>query len=670
MNIIKVFTVLALSLVVAGTASIPIWADDGKPQEIIIKLKPGKASQLGMLAGQTGASVKKSIPKLDAHTLRLPRGASLEEALKRYRNHPAVEYAGKNHTLRIASQVFPNDPLFFEGVDLFDLGIYFTQPQWGLYNDGYNNGWGGLFRADIKAPEAWAINTGSPDVIIAILDTGIDYTHPDLAGKIWMNPGETENGQDSDGNGYVDDVMGWNFAYGNNDPMDNHSQDGLDIRHGTFTAGIAGAETDNYWGMAGVSWGSPLMALKVMKDDGTGLEDDAAEAVIYAVDNGAKIINMSLTGEDAPLLKDAVAYAWANGALVVAASGNAGISTPTFPASYPNVLAVGATNEYDQRCTAADWGSGGSNYGDYLDVMAPGNNILSATNVLDYQGYFVLPGTSAAAPFVAGVAALVWSQFPDWTNEQVARQIISTADDIGAPGYDIFTGHGRVNAYRALTELPSSATSIAQLKTLPAGQTVSLSGGVLTTGSGDLAGRLYIQAPDRSSGILLSFAGNPPAGLAAGDVVDVFGTTGKVSGEVALMNPIVTKTGTTASPKPLWLNNLAMGGGAHAQQAAVVNQYSFPRVMADGLNNIGLLVKVSGKVRAIGFDWFYLDDGSNLDDGTGNIGVLVQCGTLVRPGLNRHVTVTGISSCDQPQGSPVIRRVLRPRVQTDIRLDR
>ena len=666
---------LALALMLPLAASPGPSPLAGRPHagdQIIVRFRPGHEQAAPLLHFLARTEPRRSIPALGIQTVRLRKGADLEKALERYRSSPAVEYAGPNHVLRIAAQRWPNDPILLYGWDYLDLGFIILY-QWGLYNDGSGSGFGpgGLPRADIKAPEAWAVETGRPDVVIAVLDTGIDYTHPDLAGKVWTNPREIPaNGIDDDANGFVDDWRGWDFANSDNDPWDDHEESGLAVRHGTFVSAIAAASTNDGVGMAGVSWGSPVMALKVMDSSGYGLEDDAAAAVVYAADNGAKIINMSLTGEDVPALRTAIQYARQKGCLVIAASGNSGTSADTYPASYPEVLSVGATNEYDQRCTAADWGQGGSNYGSYLDVMAPGNNILSATSMMEPQGYFVLPGTSAAAPFVAGVAALVWSRYPDWTAQQVFNQIVRTCDDLGTAGWDMFTGWGRVNAYRALTETPQNAGGIAAVKEMLSGTSVALRGVVLSTSSGEIPGRLYVQEPDRSSGILLHYQGSVPSGLQSGDVVELFGTVGQVSGERAILGAQVTKTGTTAEPRPLAMTNRALGGAQMGRQQGVVDQYSFPRKMADGLNNIGLLVSTWGKVTAVGTDWFYLDDGTGLDDGGAYRGVFVHCPTVVRPGLNRYVRVTGISGCEIQQGSPVPRRVLRPRRQSDIEVVR
>ncbi|MGQ9922855.1 MAG: S8 family peptidase [Armatimonadota bacterium] len=662
---------LALTLPLAAAPALsPLAGRTHAEDQIIVRFRPGQEHAAALLHFAARTELRRSIPALGVQTVRLRKGADLQKALERYRSSPAVEYAGPNHVLRIATQRWPNDPILLYGWDYLDLGFIILY-QWGLYNDGSGSGFGsgGLPRADIKAPEAWAVETGSPNVVIAVVDTGIDYTHPDLSAKVWRNTREIPgNGIDDDGNGFVDDWRGWDFTNNDNDPWDDHSQDGMDVQHGTFVSAIAAAGTNDGVGMAGVSWGSPVMALKVMDSNGYGLEDDAAAAVVYAADNGAKIINMSLTGEDAPALRAAIQYAWSKGCLIVAASGNSGTSEDTYPASYPEVLSVGATNEYDQRCTAADWGQGGSNYGSYLDVMAPGNNILSATSAIEPQGYFVMPGTSAAAPFVTGVAALVWSRFPDWTNQQVFNQIVRTCDDLGTAGWDVFTGWGRVNAYRALTETPQDAQSIGAVKDMLSGTSVALRGVVLSTSSGEIPGRLYVQEQNRSCGILLYYQGTVPSGLQSGDVVELFGTVGQISGERAILGAQITKTGFAGEPRPLGMTNRNLGGAQMGRQQGVVDQYSFPRKMATGLNNIGLLVSTWGKVTAVGTDWFYLDDGAGLDDGGVNTGVFVHCPNVVRPGLNRYVRVTGISGCEIQQGSPVPRRVLRPRRQSDIEI--
>lgn len=657
-----------LILLVFATAMIsqPSRADYAR-DEILVKYKQGAESKAQMRVTALGIASVTDIGKTRMKRMKLPKSLSVESAIEKLKADPSVEYVGPNHILHVAS-VFPNDDLFVNGYYDWIYDMYI--PQWGLYNPDSPR------RADIHAPEAWAITTGSPNVRIAIIDTGVDYTHPDLASKIWTNPGEIPgNGIDDDHNGFIDDVHGWDFVNWDNDPMDDNVDPyglGMKIFHGTFTASVAGASTNNSIGMAGVAWGCPLVPIKVMAEDGSGLESDVAAGVTYAVDLGIKVINMSLAGtDDVPALADAVNYAWQHGALCVCASGNEGVSTNMYPASYSSALAVGASNENDQRCTAIDWGAGGSNYGPYLDVVAPGSKIIGASSMLEDQSYYYNDGTSAAAPFVSGVAALLWSAHPEWSNQKVFLQITRTADDISPTGYDIYTGYGRVNAYRALTESVVQISTIAQSKRSTVGSSVSLTGVVLTTSSGEIANRLYVQDAKRSNGISLYFSTSVPAGLADGDFVDISGSVGVVSGETAIMNPSVTKRTDLANskPRPLGMNNQTVGGGVFGGQVAVVNQYSFPRKMADGINNVGVLVRTAGKVKQVGTDWFYLDDGSALDDGTGNTGIYVYVGmSIARPNTNKNVIISGISSCEILSGSPVARRVLRPRRQSDIRV--
>jgi thermitase len=664
------FRLLILLILTIGILPRPSRAEYAK-DEVLVKYKQGSEVKAELRVRALGVASVKDVGKTGMKRVKLPKSLSVEDAIAKLKADPTVEYVGPNHILHITTipTLFPNDDIFVNGC--YDRIDDDYMPQWGLYNEGTSP------RHDIHAPEAWAITTGSPSVPIAILDTGVDYTHPDLASKIWTNPGEIPgDGIDNDGNGFIDDVHGWDFVNGDNDPMDDEAVYGMKEFHGTFTASIAGAATndsvDVSVGMAGVAWGCPIVPIKVAGADGSGLESDVAAGVTYAVDMGIKVINMSMAGpDDVPALAAAVSYAWQHGALCVCASGNEDVSTNMYPACYPTALAVGASNPSDQRCTAVDWGMGGSNYGSYLDVVAPGNSIVGATSFWDDQGYYYFDGTSASAPFVSGIAALLWSAHPTWSNQKVFLQITHTADDIPPAGYDIYTGYGRVNAYRALTENVQEITTISEAKSAAIGSSVSLSGVRLTTSSGEIANRLYVQEEKRSSGIMLYFAGAVPTGLADGDCVDVSGSVGVVSGERAIMSPTVTKrTDTTNSkPRPLAMTNQTTGGSALAGQVGVVNQYSYPRTMALGLNNIGLLVRTTGKVIQVGTNWFYLDDGSNLDDGTGNDGIYVDVGlTIVRPNTNKKIIITGISSCEILSGSPVARRVLRPRRQADIRV--
>jgi thermitase len=305
----------------------------------------------------------------------------------------------------------------------------------------------GLPDADIDAPEAWEITTGSPDVVIAILDTGIDYTHPDLAANIWNNADEIPgNGIDDDHNGYIDDVRGWDFYNHDNDPKDDHG-------HGTLCAGIAGAVGNNGVGIAGVAWNCKIMSVKILNE--TGWEapwEDVAAAIKYAADNGANVISMSFgVYEVHYILEDAVNYAYSKGVFLCAAAGNDNTDNVSYPCAYDNVTAVGWTNLKDQA-------SSYSCYGDWVDIAAPGNLIYSTMPTYhvtdnDYgmpQNYTFHAGTSAATPMVAGVAALLLSKDPSLSPDEVKALLCNNVDPYTG---DKYIGTGRINAYKALAAL-------------------------------------------------------------------------------------------------------------------------------------------------------------------------------------------------------------------------
>lgn len=316
---------------------------------------------------------------------------------------PAVEVAEPDYILRTA--VIPNDTGFNQ--------------QWGFENTGQLIlGEAGLIDADIDLPEAWQIAKGSLDIVIAIVDTGVDLTHPDLVAKL---------------------VPGYNIIDDNDIPAD-------DDGHGTHVAGIAAAATDNdNIGVAGVCWECKLMPIKALGTEG-GSTSDVATAIRYAVDHGAHVINLSLGGSSGTeALLSAVRYAYSREIPVVAAMGNFGSAEPFYPAAYPETIAVGASDKYDLR-----WEP--SNYGEDIDLVAPGAQILSAY-YLDRYAY--MNGTSMAAPHVSGVIGLLRSMFPNKTVEVLRSILTASTDDLGAPGWDIYYGAGRLNAYQALQSLAS-----------------------------------------------------------------------------------------------------------------------------------------------------------------------------------------------------------------------
>ncbi len=303
-------------------------------------------------------------------------------------------------------------------------------------NDPYwNVQWGPL---KIDAPGAWEITTGSAQVIMAIIDTGVDLNHLDLVNQLWVNPGEIPNdGLDNEGNGFVDDLHGWRFLAGG---QSNNVQD--DHGHGTHVAGIAGAQGNNGIGIAGMCWGCRLMILKALDSSGKGRYSDVADAIVYAVDNGARIINLSLGGASSTQeLEEAVNYASAQDALVVAAAGNYGSSVYYYPGAYPAAFAVAATDSADQHPSY-------SNSGPEVDIAAPGTDIYSTCMS---SSYCYKSGTSMATPHVSGLAALIWTQHYTYTAGQVRQILVNTAVDIDSPGWDPHTGWGRIDAQQALS---------------------------------------------------------------------------------------------------------------------------------------------------------------------------------------------------------------------------
>ncbi len=287
---------------------------------------------------------------------------------------------------------------------------------------------------------AWEIERGYSELIIAVIDTGVDLNHPDLKGKIWTNVQEIpRNGIDDDNNDYVDDVNGWNFDRNNNNPQDDNG-------HGTMISGVIAAETNNGMGVAGIVWNGKIMPIKTMDKEGSAYDTDVAEGLVYAVDNGAKIINLSF-GENNPsaVIDLAVNYGLKKGCIIIAASGNEGNSWVYYPGAYPGVICVGAADEND---LVPDY----SNYGNGLDVVAPGENILSINL---NSSYAKASGTSVAAAQVSGLAALLVSANLNLTPSQVEEIIERNAEHLPS-GHDEWNqkyGYGRINAARTLASL-------------------------------------------------------------------------------------------------------------------------------------------------------------------------------------------------------------------------
>lgn len=302
----------------------------------------------------------------------------------------------------------------------------------------YSELWG---MTKIGAPAAWDITTGSSSVIVAVIDTGVAYNHPDLAANIALNTGEVpDNGVDDDGNGYIDDYYGYNFSAGNGNPDD---VDG----HGTHCAGTIGGVGDNSTGVAGVNWTVGLLPVKVLGDDGSGFNSDITAGIDYARIRGAKVMNMSLGGPgESSAMLEAIERARDAGILVAAAAGNDGEDNDvvsSFPANYnvANLISVAASNSSDKL---ADF----SNYGaQKVHIAAPGVSILSSYSG---NGYEYLDGTSMATPHVAGVAALIWAANAELSVTQVKDLILNTATSVSSMQGWIKTG-GRLNANAAVS---------------------------------------------------------------------------------------------------------------------------------------------------------------------------------------------------------------------------
>jgi subtilisin family serine protease len=338
-------------------------------------------------------------------------GETLDSVLAAYRSRPDVEYAERNPIISICAA--PNDRLYAD--------------QWAL--------------AKIHASEAWDTCRGSSEVVVAVIDTGVDYNHPDLRSNFWTNEAEEKGlpGVDDDKNGYVDDIRGYNFAYGSNDPIDDHG-------HGTACAGIIAAVGNNGIDIAGVCWTARIMPVKILSSAGDGTVADAVPAIYYAVDNGADIISGSWGGaETSSALRDAIAYAHDQGVVVVAAAGNSGLDTPYYPAAYAEVISVAAIESNDHRWYL-------SSYGDWVAIAAPGRDIVSLLATLPgktaREGASVrMSGTSMAAPHVAGACALLLAANPFLPCDEL-RQILTTTGDAIQPG--TCSSNSRLNVYNAL----------------------------------------------------------------------------------------------------------------------------------------------------------------------------------------------------------------------------
>ncbi|MCK9372360.1 MAG: S8 family serine peptidase [Sulfuricurvum sp.] len=424
-----------------------------KEGEVIVIYKKGlQKSAIDTLHRQCGATVKSELFKSDARQIdlvTLPSSMSTQEGIDYYKKLPEVESVEPNRIIR-KYKTTPNDANISQ--------------QWHLDRDFDTSG---NTTVDINVSTAWDTTQGDAGIIVAVIDTGIDTTHPDLRNQLWHNNGEgaIADGTDNDGNGYVDDFIGYDFVNQDNNPTD----DDID-GHGTHVCGLIAAEGNNGIGTCGVTWKTSLMALKILNANGEGTTAGEVEAIRYAVINGARVINMSLGGAcgDSPSVAEyeAIRYARDKGVLVVIAAGNETCNndlTPTYPAGHPldNIISVGAIN----RTGNSAWFS---NYGaQSVHLSAPGEDIFS-TLPLTKGGYGSMSGTSMATPIVTGSAALTLANNPDITYKQLREKLMgSTTPSASLSGRN--TMGGRVNVAQAflwdpLKNLPLKASPISAVK--------------------------------------------------------------------------------------------------------------------------------------------------------------------------------------------------------------
>jgi subtilisin family serine protease len=389
----------------------PLYRSD----EVLVKFKPTLSAQtIKATIADYQCKRLKRIPRINVYKIQIQNNLSVEETLFALQRNPDVEYAEPNYLVYITET--PNDSLF--------------EYQYALYNSGQDIGPPGSpqgeERADIKATSTWEETKGDEDVVIAILDSGVDMLHPELDDKIYSS--------------------GYDFVNDDSDATD-------DEGHGTHVAGIAAAETHNGEGIAGVAWNCKILPVKVLDALGFGDEYDVAAGIIWAADNGADVINLSLqilSGLPSQPIEDALKFAYERNIVIVVAAGNDG-GAVSYPAAYDDYcLAVAATDYNDER---ADF----SNFGPEIDVAAPGARIISTVPTW-YWGPDSFPyawgdGTSMAAPHVAGLAALIKSVKPNLTAAQIMDVIRYSADDVNFVnnlGIDNYIGYGRINTAKAL----------------------------------------------------------------------------------------------------------------------------------------------------------------------------------------------------------------------------
>ena len=416
-----------LTLLVASILALPVIAHAAPPRvipgELIIKYKPSTTAKArASFRSRISANRVQEFQSFNMEHVRLV-GMSTADAIRLYSSDPNVEYVEPNYAIQL--DAVPNDPRFSE--------------LYAMRNTGQTGGTAG---ADIKATSAWDVFTGDPNIKIGIIDTGVDYNHPDLAANVWTNPGEIPgNTIDDDGNGYVDDVHGYDFANNDGDPFDDNG-------HGSHCAGTIAGVGDNNVGVTGVNWHAKVVGIKFLSASGSGSTAGAIAGVQYAIAIGCKLTSNSWGGGGfSQALLDVINQAGAAGQLFVAASGNSSANTdinPHYPSAYdsPYIVSVAATDHNDNLASFSNFGA------TTVDLAAPGVNILSCQ---PGGGYQLLSGTSMATPHVSGVVALAMGRFPSASNLFIKQLLLNSADVKPQLAGKVLTG-ARLNAFLAIAD--------------------------------------------------------------------------------------------------------------------------------------------------------------------------------------------------------------------------